>query len=115
MRIRAAVAVASCAALCVACAERAGEQDPIVEAPPGPTDLELEQRFEWWLRREQPWQERDGSMICSGFLSRVESDEFCSDERPPDWRPFDYRGQTYFVQPLAGVGVDRAARSYPAR
>ena len=54
--------------------------------------------------RETPlageWVERDGSRFCNGYLTRVESEEFCVSEIPEGWVPFTFEGQTYFVQPL---------------
>ena len=46
------------------------------------------------------WVERDGSRFCNGYMTRVESEEFCVSENPEGWVPFTFEGQTYFVQPL---------------
>ncbi|HNP64391.1 MAG TPA: hypothetical protein PKH39_10700 [Woeseiaceae bacterium] len=48
------------------------------------------------------WEEKDGSRICHGYLTRIESEDFCAAEVPDDWTPFTYDGKTYYVQPLAG-------------
>ena len=49
------------------------------------------------------WVERDGSRFCNGYMTRVESEEFCVSEIPDGWVPFKFEGQTYFVQPLASA------------
>jgi hypothetical protein len=49
------------------------------------------------------WVERDGSRFCNGYMTRVESEEFCVSEIPEGWVPFTFEGQTYFVQPLASA------------
>ena len=48
------------------------------------------------------WELKNGSMICRGYLMRVESEDYCSATVPNDWRPFTYDGETFYVQPLAG-------------
>lgn len=47
------------------------------------------------------WVEKDGSRFCNGYMTRVDSEDFCVSEIPEDWVPFEFEGQTYFVQPLA--------------
>ena len=47
------------------------------------------------------WIEKDGSRFCSGFLTRFAENDCCAAEIPPDWVPFEFNGETYFVQPLA--------------
>ena len=47
------------------------------------------------------WVEKDGSRFCNGYMTRVEGEDFCVSEIPEDWVPFEFDGQTYFVQPLA--------------
>ena len=47
------------------------------------------------------WVEKDGSRICDGYMTRVESEDYCVSEVPEDWIPFEFEGQTYYVQPLA--------------
>jgi hypothetical protein len=47
------------------------------------------------------WVEKNGSRFCNGYMTRVESEEFCVPEIPQGWVPFTFEGQTYFVQPLA--------------
>ncbi len=41
---------------------------------------------------------------CEHYLTRVETEDFCSEDIPPDWKPFEFDGQTYFVKPLAQAG-----------
>ena len=47
------------------------------------------------------WVEKDGSRFCNGYMTRAEGEAFCVSEIPEDWVPFEFEGQTYFVQPLA--------------
>ena len=49
------------------------------------------------------WVEKDGSRYCNGYLTRVESEDFCVSDVPSDWVPFEFDGQTYFVQPLSDI------------
>ena len=42
-----------------------------------------------------------GFASCPDYLTRVESDDYCSADPPPDWNEFVFDGETYFVQPLA--------------
>ncbi len=51
---------------------------------------------------EERWEYEDGAKICSGYLTRIDSQDFCAAEVPSDWVPFTYEGQTYYVQPLSG-------------
>ena len=46
------------------------------------------------------WIERDGMRTCDGYLTRIENEDYCEAEIPTDWRPFEFDGRTYFVQPL---------------
>ncbi len=46
------------------------------------------------------WQKEGESLVCDGFLTRVENDDHCAAEVPSDWRPFEFNGKTYYVQPL---------------
>ena len=47
------------------------------------------------------WIEREGMHTCDGYLTRIENEDYCEAEIPADWRPFEFDGRTYFVQPLA--------------
>jgi len=49
------------------------------------------------------WVEKDGSRYCNGYMTRVESEDFCVSKVPSDWVPFEFDGQTYFVQPLTDI------------
>ena len=49
------------------------------------------------------WVEKDGSRSCNGYWTRFESEDFCVSEVPSDWIPFEFDGQTYFVQPLTDI------------
>ena len=94
MSSKAAVFVTSMTLLGAGCVERAGDGqsavgDPFVVPHDGA-----------WVGPEERWIKRGGRLICSGYLSRVESDRFCSLSRPRDWKPFEYAEESYFVQPL---------------
>lgn len=47
------------------------------------------------------WREENGSRFCDGYLTRFEDDDFCASEIPADWVPFQFEGETYYIQPLA--------------
>jgi len=51
------------------------------------------------------WIEKGRSRFCNGYMARVEDEDFCVSEVPDDWAPFEYEGETYFVQPLSDDGV----------
>ncbi len=36
------------------------------------------------------WVEKDGSRFCSGYLARVEREDYCVSEVPEDWVPFEF-------------------------
>lgn len=42
---------------------------------------------------EGEWVEKDGGLVCEGFLTKFESDDFCSAGAPEDWVPIAYQGQ----------------------
>lgn len=44
---------------------------------------------------------RQGYWQCDGYLTDVERENFCSSETPNAWVPFDFQGETYYIQPLA--------------
>lgn len=43
---------------------------------------------------------RDGILVCEGYLSRVESEDYCEERIPDDWQPFEFDGRTFFMIPL---------------
>ena len=43
---------------------------------------------------------------CDHYLTRVESEDFCSEEAPGDWESFEFEGETYFLQPLASAATE---------
>ena len=47
------------------------------------------------------WREKNGSKICGGYMTRFENEDYCSAKVPEGWVPFQYNGETYYVQPLA--------------
>jgi hypothetical protein len=46
------------------------------------------------------WIEQDGVLMCDGYLTRVESEDYCEAQVPEDWQPFEFDGRTYFMIPL---------------
>jgi hypothetical protein len=52
---------------------------------------------------EGTWYDQNGSRICEGFLTRNIDEDFCAAEVPIDWVPFEFNGQTYYVQPLSAT------------
>ena len=48
------------------------------------------------------WIDGDGARICDGYLTRLGNEEFCEASIPDNWTPFEFNGQTYHRQPLAG-------------
>ncbi len=34
------------------------------------------------------------------YLTRIEKEDYCAAEVPSDWRPFEFNGRNYYVQPL---------------
>ncbi|MEM7503050.1 MAG: hypothetical protein AAF417_13435 [Pseudomonadota bacterium] len=111
MSSKAAVFVTSMTFLGAGCAERASDEQSAVGDPfVVPHD-------DTWFGPEERWLKRGGRLICTGYLSRVESDRFCSFNRPPDWQPFEYADESYFVQPLTHAPLERGrtGRSMAAR
>ena len=44
---------------------------------------------------------KDGNWrTCAGYVTRNESEQFCEEEVPDDWREFEFNGQIFYVQPL---------------
>jgi hypothetical protein len=66
--------------------------------PPN-AELPLENQQE----RSGEWIEKDGVLMCDGYLTRIESEEFCAAEIPAGWLPFEFNGHTYYVQPLSSL------------
>ncbi len=64
-------------------------------------DFEREEILAYLERNKSNWVERDGALVCEGYMTRYENEEFCSSEVPDDWRPFEFDGQTFYMQPLA--------------
>ncbi len=57
--------------------------------------------FTYLEQPEDNWVERDGTLVCEGYMTRYADERFCASEVPHDWRAFEFNGQTYYVQPLA--------------
>ena len=54
------------------------------------------------------WREKNGSKICDGYMTRFENEDYCSAKVPEGWVPFQYNGETYYVQPLAGSDIQNS-------
>jgi len=50
--------------------------------------------------RSGQWAEKDGVLVCDGFMTRRADQDYCSSEVPEDWVPFTFDGKEYYVQPL---------------
>ena len=70
---------------------------PSVNLPPAVLNMQPRGRLP-----SGAWLELNGARICDGYMTRLESEDYCAATVPEDWRPFEFDGQTYFVQPLAG-------------
>ncbi len=53
------------------------------------------------------WVERDGQIVCDGYLTRFDDHDYCSAEAPDDWTPFSFDGELYYLQPLENVEPGR--------
>ena len=47
------------------------------------------------------WREEDGVLFCDGYMTRTESELFCESSVPEGWQAFEFRGDTYYAQPLS--------------
>ena len=92
------------------------ETDPVPPAdwvpPAAPESLppELWQRLDEFAARQRsnssaPRPPR-AVLDCDHYLTRVESEGFCSEEAPGDWESFEFEGETYFLQPLASAATE---------
>jgi len=52
------------------------------------------------------WVERDGVMVCDGYLTRIEDEDHCVAAVPDDWQEFIFDGKTYYMQPLQDDGLE---------
>lgn len=66
--------------------EAPAQEEPAQEEPP---------------RLSGEWIERDGTLVCDGYLTRRVDEDYCEAQVPADWRSFEFEGQTWYVQPLA--------------
>ncbi len=85
-------------AACFSSAPEGQQQDYVFEYPDEEPDAPDVLDFE-----EFSWRAGESHISCRGYLTRVESDGYCSDELPKDWETFEFNGELYFFQPLAGV------------
>jgi hypothetical protein len=59
------------------------------------------------------WVERDGQIVCDGYLTRFDDQDYCSADVPEDWKPFTFDGELYYVQPLDNVVPMQTFRGSP--
>ena len=93
------IAVSVCA--CAPEAERTEQVEQAQTERRQLQDSEREAILAYLERNQSNWVERDGALVCEGYMTRYENEEFCSSEVPDDWRPFEFDGQTFYMQPLA--------------
>lgn len=51
--------------------------------------------------REGQWVERNGALVCEGYMTRFADENYCAAEPPSEWRAFEFDGQTWYMQPLS--------------
>ncbi len=68
-----------------------------------PTPQPHEEPDEQDLATESRWKRWGMVYQCNGYLSRDQSKDFCEEDVPSDWIPFEYEGETYYIAPL-GAG-----------
>lgn len=66
-------------------------------------DMFLQERLGQGQQQPGEWIEKDGARICLGFLTRNADQDFCAAEVPADWVPFEFNGNTYYMQPLSEI------------
>ena len=47
------------------------------------------------------WREENGVRICDGYMTRFKDEDYCASQIPEDWVPFQFDGETFYIQPLA--------------
>ncbi len=57
--------------------------------------------------REGQWKRWGKVYQCDGYLSRDQGKDFCEEEVPSDWIPFEYEGQTYYIAPLTATEKEK--------
>lgn len=70
------------------------------EAGQPPSEEQMAAAIAYLEQHEGNWVERDGALICEGYLTRYADEDYCASEVPEDWQPFEFDGQTYYLQPL---------------
>ncbi len=69
---------------------------PMTYLPP-----EVREGLERYLSERANGLDYGNFLTCKEYLTDVESENYCSSEVPSDWVPFEYDGETYYIQPLA--------------
>ena len=85
-----------------------GCQGDVIETASGGDDTARVPTLE---RLPGKWRQEDGAMICDGYLTRREHQDYCAAEIPADWQPMEFNGRIYYIQPLARTGRETATRS----
>lgn len=60
--------------------------------------------------RSGQWVQRGGKIVCDGYLTRFDDQDYCSAEVPEDWRPFVFDGELYYLQPLDSAEPVQSSR-----
>ena len=66
-----------------------------------PTQQPDEQSEQQHPAPEGGWKRWGMVYECDGYLSRDGSKDFCEQDVPANWIPFEYEAQTYYIAPLA--------------
>ncbi len=93
------ITVSVCA--CAPEAEHPGQEEQAQTERRLIQDMEREAILAYLEENQSNWVERDGALVCEGYMTRYEDEEFCASEVPDGWRAFEFNGQTFYMQPLA--------------
>ena len=91
----------------VACQTEEQEADSVAVLPF--SSVEESAAIEEYLRKYElapgNWRQEGNARTCDGYMTRFEDVDYCAATIPDDWEPFEFNGTIYYVQPLAGAGV----------
>jgi hypothetical protein len=78
---------------------------PNARQPPGVTVDSLPGPEEYLADKGLPpgqWRIENGARVCDGYMTRFADQDYCASEVPTDWTLFEFNGQLFYIQPLAG-------------